>query len=72
MVMDKKLIQKICNTTSLILLVVFVIKTITDYFQYDPLINSAPFYVWIIVNALWFVLPAITALIIGLILAKKQ
>ena len=72
MVMNKKLIQKICNTTSLILLVVFVIKTITDYFQYDPLSNSAPFYVWIIVNALWFVLPAITALIIGLILVKKQ
>lgn len=72
MVKNKKLIQKICNTTSFILLLVFIGKTIVDYIQYNPLTNSAPFYVWIIVNTLWLVLPAIILLIIGLILAKKK
>lgn len=72
MVKKNELIQKICNTTSLILFIVFIGKTIMDYLQYNPLTNSAPFYVWIIFNTLWFILPALIFIIIGLIFAKKK
>ena len=48
-----------------------VIKSIVDYNQYSTTLNSAPFYVWILVNALYFIIPAIVMSVIGFI-KKKQ
>ena len=53
----KQKVPVICNIVSLILLIVFVIKSIVDYTQYSTSLNSAPFYLWVLVNALFLVIP---------------
>lgn len=62
---------KICYGLSILLFVGFVINTIIDYSRYNSTLNSAPFYVWIIANAICFITPAIIVLIIGLVIKKK-
>ena len=67
-----KKIPMICNIISVILIAAFIIKTIVDYTQYNTTLNSAPFSVWIGVNAMFMVIPAIIVYIIGFIINKKQ
>lgn len=62
--------QKNCYIASLILVLVFVIRVILDYINYDALINSAPFSVFILVEAINFILPAILLFIAGFIIGK--
>lgn len=64
----KQKVPMICNIVSLILLIVFVIKSIVDYTS----LNSAPFYLWVLVNALFLVIPAIILFVIGFVVKKKQ
>lgn len=68
----KQKVSMICNIVSLILLIVFVIKSIVDYTQYSTSLNSAPFYLWVLVNALFLVIPAIILFVIGFVVKKKQ
>ena len=68
----KKKLPKVCWIVSAVLVVAFVIKTIVDYTQYSADFNSAPFSVWILVNALYFIIPAIIVFVIGFIVKKKQ
>lgn len=70
--MNKKYIIKICNVSSSILAVIFVIKCILDYRQYNSMLNSAPFYLGIVVNAIYLLVPAFVLFIITKIIAKKQ
>lgn len=67
----KQKVPMICNIVSLILLIVFVIKSIVDYTQYSTSLNSAPFYLWVLVNALFLVIPAIILFVIGFVVKKK-
>ena len=69
--MKKKNIQIICNIISALLAIAFVIKTIINFFQYDTLLNAAPFYVWILVNALFLLIPASIVFVVGIILSRK-
>ena len=69
--MKKKNIQIICNIISALLAIVFVIKTIINFFQYDTLLNAAPFYVWILVNALFLLIPASIVFGVGIIVSRK-
>ena len=55
----KKNISKISNIMSAILAAAFVIKSVADYLHYSNTQNSAPFYVWVLVNALCLITPAI-------------
>ena len=57
---------------SAILVVAFVIKSIADYIRYSNTLNSAPFYVWVLVNALYLIIPSIVVLVIGYVAKKKQ
>ena len=50
---------------------VFVIKIPFDYHVYSTTLNSAPFWVWLMVNAIYYLVPALIALMIGWILKKK-
>lgn len=70
--MKKKKLQRICNIISILLIIAFVIKTIVNYFQYDVMVNSAPFYVWIIFNALFLLIPALLVFIIGCVIDKNS
>ena len=62
---------KVCYGLSVLLIIGFIINTIIDYGRYNTTLNSAPFYMWIIVNAVCFIVPAIITLIIGLVIKKK-
>lgn len=68
----KKNIPKICNIVSAILAAAFVIKSIADYTHYSNVLNSAPFYVWVLANAVYLIIPAIVVLVIGISAKKKQ
>ena len=61
-----------CYALSVLLFLGFIINTILDYSRYNSTLNSAPFYIWIIVNMIYFLVPAITAFTIGVVLRKKQ
>ena len=62
----------VCYTLSIILFLGFIINTIVDYRRYNSTLNSAPFYLWVLVNILCFIVPAIIVLIIGLVIKKKK
>ena len=62
----------VCYTLSVLLFLSFIINTIVDYHRYNSTLNSAPFYLWVIVNILCFIVPAIIVLIIGLVIKKKK
>lgn len=68
----KKNIPIICNIVSAILVIAFIVKCIVDYFQYDKIVNSAPFSAQMLVNALYFIIPAIIVFVVCIIVKKKQ
>ena len=70
--MKKRNISKLCYVISVLLLIGFVINTILDYDRYNSTLNSAPFYLWVLVNMLCFIVPAIIVFIVGLVIKKKQ
>ena len=49
----------------------FGIHTLVDYCRYDAALNSAPFRLWIYVNALVWLIPALLAFLAGFIANKK-
>lgn len=69
--MKKKYVIKACYWLSFVLAVIFIIKNILDYRQYDSMLNSAPFYLWIVVNALYFLLPALILRVAALVIKKR-
>lgn len=70
--MDKKKIYKIMFAISIIFIILYFIRLLVDYNNYNPLFTSAPFYTYIIIRSLEFLLPTIIFLIIGLFLKKKD
>lgn len=71
---NKKLkkISMICNIISILLVIAFMIKTVADYTQYTTTFSSAPFSLWIGVNALFMMLPAIIVFAVGFIFKTRQ
>lgn len=67
----KRNITKLCFWISGVLFIVFLMKTALDYMAYSSSLNSAPFWVWIMMNALYFLLPSVIALICGLVFKRK-
>ncbi len=70
-VMKKKIIYKILFTISILLLVAFAVKTIIDYINYSTTLNSAPFSVFILMNAIMLILPSAIIALIGFIVKRK-
>ena len=54
-----------------VLAAVFVLKLPFDYHTYCTTLNSAPFWIWILVNAIYLLLPALVAFLVGWILKRK-
>ncbi len=67
----RKKLALICNIAGAFLLIAFVIKCIIDYKQYLKSFGSAPFSVWVFVNALYLLLPAAIIFLVGFIAKKK-
>jgi hypothetical protein len=57
---------------SVLLMIAFFVKSVVDYVQYSSSLNSAPFYIWIVVNAIYFIVPAMIVFVIGIIMKKRQ
>lgn len=62
----------VCYTLSGLFSLGFVIHTLLDYSRYNTTLNSAPFYIWVIVNAVYFLFPAMIAFIAGALLKKRE
>lgn len=65
---------KICYALSVLLLLGFIIQTIIDYNRYysNSTLTSAPFYLTIIVNTIFFIVPSVVTFIVGLIIKYKS
>lgn len=69
--MKKEIWCKVLYAISILLAVGFVIRLGVDYFMYDKVANSAPFYAYVIVRALEFILPSAIVFIVARLLKKK-
>ncbi len=69
--MRKENINKLLYAISILLIIAFVIIIVADYFKYDNLNNSAPFYVFIITRMIEFIMPSVVIFIIGRMTKKK-
>lgn len=69
--MKKENIYKFLYAVSIFLIIGFIIRSGVDYFKYDNLNNSAPFYTFIIVRMIEFIMPSIIVFIIGKVMKKK-
>ena len=65
-------IHNLCFLAVRILLAVFVITLVSDYMSYNSYVNSAPFYVFVLGNALTTLLPAGIVFAVGKWLKKKD
>ena len=64
----KKKITTICKVLSVVLVITFIVLNIIDYVNYNPMVTSAPYYVNLLVNALFLLIPAVIVFIIGIII----
>ena len=60
------------NILGIGLLAVFVVKTALDYPAYLKSFTSAPFSVWVMMNAIYFVLPALIVFLLAWHMGKKS
>ena len=72
--MKKVNVPKMCYAASSLLLLGFIIHTIVDYYRYynTNTLTSAPFYLLVVVNIAYFIVPAIITLVIGIVVKCKQ
>ncbi len=68
----KKEIVKALYIASILLVIAFVIRVIADWVVYDPVMNSAPFYVFVLARCVAYLPLAAVSLIAALIIQKKQ
>lgn len=67
----KKLI-KACNMVAFIFLLSFFLKLGRDWVIYNSTLNSAPFYIWVVADAVRYLLPAGSIFLIGRFLKVAQ
>lgn len=70
--MKKENIYKFLYVVGILLIIGFAIRLGADYYKYDPINNSSPFYINIIVRSTEFLMPSIILIIIATKLLKKQ
>lgn len=69
--MKKEIWYKLFYIIGSLLVICFIALFLLDYFTYDSVNNSAPFYVFVIKNALIYLLPSIISFIVGRFLQIK-
>lgn len=67
----KKIISYIFFTIALVLILYCYIVLRLDYLN-NYIFGSAPFYAYILVRSIEFILPAILCIVIGIVLIKKS
>lgn len=69
--MKKENIYKFLYFVSGFLILGFCIRLGTDYFKYDTVLHSAPFYIFVIMRTVEFIVPSIIIFIVARLLKKK-
>ena len=69
--MKKKNIHKFIFIISALLILGFAIHTIVDAYRYDSMLTSFPFYAFVIVHAVEYLLPSLIVFIAALIVKKE-
>ena len=62
---------RICHWFGIMLVILFAADVIRDYIVYTTTLNSAPFYIWVAVDAVCFLLPAGICFAVGKLLEKR-
>lgn len=62
---------KLLYGASVLMVLGFCIHVLVDYHRYRTTLNSAPFWIWIVVDALVWLLPALVAFLAGVIVSRK-
>lgn len=70
--MKKGNTYKFLYSISILLIVGFAIRLGADYFKYDAMLTSAPFYVYIITRALEFLLPSAIIFVVAKVLKNRK
>lgn len=68
----KKKIPSVFKVLSLVLVLAFIVLSIIDYINYNPMYTSAPYYVNVLVNALFLLIPAIIIFVIGVVVKRRH
>ena len=66
-----KNMSKYLNILMIILVILFLVMLTIDYFRYDSYSTSFPFYTYIILRGVEFLIPSIILFIISKIINKK-
>ena len=69
--MKKANIYKFLYAISSLLALGFVVHTIVDACRYDSMLTSFPFYAFVIVHAVEYLVPALIVFVAGLVCKKK-
>lgn len=64
-------LYKVFYAAALLLLLGFCLATCMDYVRYTTTLNSAPFHVFILVNAMVFLVPDLLCVLLGRFFKKK-
>ena len=67
----KKLI-KVCNMVAFIFLLSFFLKLGRDWMMYDATLNSAPFSIWVVADAVRYLMPSGFVFLLGRFLKVAQ
>lgn len=70
--MSKEKVIKICNIVAFILALSFLLKLARDAFVYNTTLNSAPFWIWVLVDMLYYLLPAAILFLLGRVVKYRN
>lgn len=70
--MKKTNIHKFLFGITVLLVLGFAIHTIVDACRYDTMMTSFPFYAFLLVNAVTYLVPSLIVFIVALIVKKKS
>ena len=68
----KQHLYKLFYGAALVLLLAFCLATCMDYVRYNTTLNSAPFHVFILANAMVFLVPDLLCLLLGRFFKNKS
>ena len=69
---SKTKLIKICNTVAFIFALSFLLQLVRDWSVYNTTLNSAPFRLWVLTDAVLYLMPAAFAFLIGRIVKLQK
>ncbi len=70
--MKKEKLLKICNLVAFIFALSFLLQLLRDWNVYNTTLNSAPFYLWVLADALQYLMPAAVVFLIGRVVKHQK